>query len=85
VGDAVAAARDTIAAAAADTIAAARDTIAAAVVQRRWGTAGAGRTIVLLERARLPVPDAILDAAIHQRPLFNEPAVDGARFFVVAA
>ena len=46
---------------------------------------GAGRTIVMLERARLPVPDAILDAAIHQRPLFNEPAVDGARFFVVAA
>jgi 3-hydroxyacyl-CoA dehydrogenase len=46
---------------------------------------GPGRTIVLLEKARLPVPTSILDAAIHQRPLFNEPAVDGARFFVVAA
>ncbi len=48
-------------------------------------TIGAGRTIVMLERARLPVPTPILDAAIHQRPLFNEPAVDGSRFFVVAA
>jgi 3-hydroxyacyl-CoA dehydrogenase len=46
---------------------------------------GAGRTIVLLERARLPVPMSILEAAVHQRPLFNEPAVDGSRFFVVAA
>jgi 3-hydroxyacyl-CoA dehydrogenase len=46
---------------------------------------GPGRTIVLLERARLPIPDAILDAATHQRPLFNEPAVDSSRFFVVAA
>jgi hypothetical protein len=46
---------------------------------------GAGRTIVLLERARLPVPVSILEAAVHQRPLFNEPAVDGSRFFVVAA
>lgn len=46
---------------------------------------GPGRTIVLLERARLPVPQAVLDAAIHQRPLFREPTVDGSRFFVVAA
>ncbi len=46
---------------------------------------GPGRTIVLLERARLPIPDAILDAATHQRALFNEPAVDSSRFFVVAA
>jgi 3-hydroxyacyl-CoA dehydrogenase len=41
---------------------------------------GPGRTIVLLERARLPIPDVILDAATHQRPLFNE-TVDRARFF----
>ena len=46
---------------------------------------GPGRTIVLLERARLPVPRAVLDAAVHQRALFNEPRVDSARFFVVAA
>jgi 3-hydroxyacyl-CoA dehydrogenase len=46
---------------------------------------GPGRTIVMLERARLPVPVPILDSAIHQRPLFNEPAVDSSRFFVVAA
>jgi 3-hydroxyacyl-CoA dehydrogenase len=45
---------------------------------------GPGRTIVLLEQAKLPVPDAILDAATHQRPLFNEPAVDGSRFFNAA-
>ena len=41
---------------------------------------GPGRTIVLLERARLPIPDVILDAATHQRPLFNE-TLDRARFF----
>jgi 3-hydroxyacyl-CoA dehydrogenase len=46
---------------------------------------GAGRTIVMLERAQLPVPTSILEAAVHQRPLFNEPSVDGSRFFVVAA
>ena len=45
---------------------------------------GPGRTIVLLEQAKLPVPDAIIDAATHQRPLFNEPAVDSSRFFVAA-
>jgi 3-hydroxyacyl-CoA dehydrogenase len=46
---------------------------------------GPGRTIVLLERARLPIPRAVVDAAVHQRALFNEPRVDRARFFVVAA
>lgn len=46
---------------------------------------GPGRTIVLLERARLPIPRAVIDAAVHQRALFNEPRVDRARFFVVAA
>jgi 3-hydroxyacyl-CoA dehydrogenase len=45
---------------------------------------GPGRTIVLLERARLPVPRAVLDAAVHQRALFDEPRVDRARFFVAA-
>ncbi len=49
------------------------------------GSSGPGRTIVLLERARLPVPRAVVDAAAHQRALFNEPRVDSARFFVVAA
>jgi len=46
---------------------------------------GPGRTIVLLERARLPVPRAVLDAAVHQRAMFDEPRVDRARFFSVAA
>lgn len=45
---------------------------------------GPGRTIILLEKARLPVPDCILEAATHQRPLFNEPSVDSARFFAAA-
>ena len=46
---------------------------------------GPGRTIVLLEGARLPIPPCIVSAAIHQRALFNEPQVDRARFFVAAA
>lgn len=46
---------------------------------------GPGRTIVMLERARLPVPTPILEAATHQRPLFDEPSVDRSRFFVIAA
>jgi 3-hydroxyacyl-CoA dehydrogenase len=46
---------------------------------------GPGRTIVMLEKAHLPVPTPILEAATHQRPLFNEPAIDSSRFFVVAA
>ncbi len=43
---------------------------------------GPGRTIVMLERAQLPVPDALLQAAVHQRPMFLEQ-VDPARFFPV--
>jgi 3-hydroxyacyl-CoA dehydrogenase len=46
---------------------------------------GPGRTIDMLGRAKLPVPKVILEAATHQRPLFNEPTVDSSRFFVVAA
>jgi 3-hydroxyacyl-CoA dehydrogenase len=46
---------------------------------------GPGRTIVLLERARLPVPRAILDSAVHQRALFDEPRVNRGQFFVAAA
>lgn len=46
---------------------------------------GAARTIGLLERARLPVPASIVEAATHERPLFDEPSVDSGRFFVVAA
>lgn len=46
---------------------------------------GPARTISLLERAQLPVPACIQEAASHQRPLFNEPTVDSSRFFVVAA
>lgn len=45
---------------------------------------GPGRTIVLLERARLPIPTPVVSAAIHQRALFNEPRVDSARFFAAA-
>jgi 3-hydroxyacyl-CoA dehydrogenase len=46
---------------------------------------GPGRTMILLDQAKLPVPQAIRDAASHQRALFNEPSVDSARFFTVAA
>ncbi len=46
---------------------------------------GAARTITLLEQAKLPVPTVVVDAATHQRPLFNEPAADHSRFFAVAA
>jgi 3-hydroxyacyl-CoA dehydrogenase len=46
---------------------------------------GPGRTIVMLERAHLPVPRPILEAAIHQRPLFREAAVDSSRFFAAVA
>ncbi len=45
---------------------------------------GAARTIRLLERAHLPVPDAVADAAQLARPLFNEPNLDPARFFKAA-
>lgn len=44
---------------------------------------GPGRTIVMLEKAKLPVPTSILEAATHQRPMFNEP-VDSSRFFIAA-
>jgi 3-hydroxyacyl-CoA dehydrogenase len=44
---------------------------------------GPGRTIVLLQQAKLPVPAPILEAATHQRALFNEP-VDSSRFFIAA-
>jgi 3-hydroxyacyl-CoA dehydrogenase len=46
---------------------------------------GPRQTIALLERARLPVPPSVLAAAVHQRALFDEPHVDRARFFAVAA
>jgi len=46
---------------------------------------GPGRTITLLEKARLPIPASIVSAAIHQRALFNEPRVASAQFFVSAA
>jgi len=46
---------------------------------------GPGRTIALLERARLPVPPAIVSAAVHRRALFHEPHVNNGRFFVAAA
>lgn len=45
---------------------------------------GPGRTIVMLEREDLPVPMAILEAATHQQRVFDEPAVDAARFFAAA-
>jgi 3-hydroxyacyl-CoA dehydrogenase len=41
---------------------------------------GPGRTIIMLERARLPIPQAVLEAATHQRPLFTE-SVAASRFF----
>lgn len=46
---------------------------------------GPGRTIVLLERAQLPVPRPVIDAALQQRALFDEPRVDRAQFFSAAA
>jgi 3-hydroxyacyl-CoA dehydrogenase len=46
---------------------------------------GPARTIRMLEAAKLPVPRPIHEAATHQRAMFNEPSVDSARFFVVAA
>lgn len=44
-------------------------------------TIGARRTIELLERARLPVPRVVVEAADRNRPIFDEPAVDRGRFF----
>ncbi len=43
---------------------------------------GPGRTIAMLDKAKLPVPDAVVQAALHQRPMFVEP-IDAARFFPV--
>ena len=45
---------------------------------------GPGRTIVMLERAQLPIPQAVLEAAVQQRALFDEPRVDRAGFFAAA-
>ena len=45
---------------------------------------GPARTIMFLERARLPVPRAVVDAATHHRALFTEPAINSGRFFVAA-
>jgi 3-hydroxyacyl-CoA dehydrogenase len=42
---------------------------------------GPRRTVTLLERARLPVPPALIDAIERRRPLFDEPTVDRGRFF----
>jgi 3-hydroxyacyl-CoA dehydrogenase len=44
---------------------------------------GPARTITMLQQAKLPVPPSILEAAQHQRALFNEP-VDSSRFFIAA-
>jgi hypothetical protein len=38
----------------------------------------------MLDHANLPVPQSIVDAATHDRTMFNEPAVERARFFVAA-
>ena len=46
---------------------------------------GAARAIAMLEKAKLPVPESISTSARHQRPIFDEPAVDASRFFAVAA
>lgn len=46
---------------------------------------GPSRTITMLERAQLPVPRSVVEAAAHHRAMFNEPSVDSARFFVIAA
>jgi 3-hydroxyacyl-CoA dehydrogenase len=45
---------------------------------------GPGRTIVLLERARLPIPQSVVASAVQQRALFDEPRVGGAQFFFAA-
>jgi 3-hydroxyacyl-CoA dehydrogenase len=45
---------------------------------------GARRTIALLERAKLPVPGVVVEAAERNLPLFSEPDVDRGRFFVAA-
>ena len=42
---------------------------------------GPARTIRLLERARLPVPRIVAEAATHRRAVFNEPSIEASRFF----
>ena len=42
---------------------------------------GPARTIALLERAQLPVPRVVAEAASHQRAVFNEPSIAASRFF----
>lgn len=46
---------------------------------------GATRTIAMLGDLRLPVPASIRDAAARHRPMFDEPRIDRARYFGVAA
>jgi len=46
---------------------------------------GAARTVKLLSAACLPVPRVIARAAATGRRLFDEPTLDCARFFVIAA
>ena len=45
---------------------------------------GARRTVALLERAGLPVPRVVLEAAERNLHLFDEPEVDRGRFFVAS-
>jgi 3-hydroxyacyl-CoA dehydrogenase len=45
---------------------------------------GAARTVELLEQLDLAVPDVIAEAASQAKPLFDDPAVDGSRFFIAA-
>ena len=45
---------------------------------------GPGRTIIMLEQAKLPVPLCIIQAAAHQRAMFDEPSVDRSGFFKAA-
>lgn len=45
---------------------------------------GPGRTIQLLEQAKLPVPLCVVQAASHQRAMFDEPSVDRSGFFKAA-
>jgi 3-hydroxyacyl-CoA dehydrogenase len=42
---------------------------------------GARRTVTLLEKARLPVPRVVIEAAEKSIHLFDEPEVDRGRFF----
>jgi hypothetical protein len=46
---------------------------------------GARRTVALLERAKLPVPRVVVEAAERNLSLFDEPEVDRGRFFFASA